>query len=629
MSKTNKGSTALALGALGVVFGDIGTSPLYALQALFGLAGRHMPVNQDNVLGVISLIIWSITLVVSIKYVGFVMRASNEGEGGVMALVGMIKNSALRDKRKWVFVLLGIAGISLFYGDSSITPAISVLSAAEGLNVVVPHLHYLILPITLVILTALFWLQRYGTGVIGRLFGPIMLAWFVIIGAGGALQVWLHPEILHSLSPLTALHFFFAHPMVAFIAMSAVVLAITGAEALYADLGHFGRAPIAKAWFFIVFPALVLCYMGEGALLLNGVDLHASILVQLFPSGSQLAVVAMAMVATLIASQSVISGAFSLTRQAIQLNFLPKMLIKHTSVRETGQIYLPFVNFVLFVLVTMLVVVFGSSEKLAGAYGVAVSGTLLVDTVLFLVVMHVVWRKPATVVALAAAAFVPVDVLFVASNTSKIWHGGLFPILVGTATFLCIDTWMKGERIVAQERRSLEAPLESFIEEVRHAQPRVKRSPVQAVYIGHHARLTPMALRATLDDLHELPQKVVVLTIEVSNAAHVPKENRADFDSLQYIDGISHLVLRYGFQDSINVPKTLQSLRHVSPELDFDPAHAAYFVSLSKIIPSRRHNMARWRKTLYGLMARNRLSTSDFYHLPLKQTEEMQSLIRL
>ena len=543
MTKTSKVATPLAIAALGVVFGDIGTSPLYALQAVFGLSGQNLPVNQDNVYGIISLIIWSITIVVSIKFVGFIMRADNEGEGGIMALVSLIKGMAI--KYKGLFITLGLAGVALFYGDSIITPAISVLSAVEGLKVVAPSLTTFVLPITIAVLVVLFWIQKYGTAAIGRFFGPTMLTWFLAIGLGGAWRVWQYPSAIWVLSPYTAIGFIVDHPLVAFLSLTAVVLAITGAEALYADLGHFGRRPISQAWFMVVFPALALCYMGEGALILHQPGISNNILVQLFPTSLRAVFVVLATFATLIASQSVISGAFSLTRQAVKLEFLPKMIVRHTSIQETGQIYMPFINFVLFIMVVALVLGFGSSAALANAYGIAVSGTLAADTILFLVVMRVQWRKSITAVALAATLFVPVDLLFVSSNVRKLLHGGIFPIAIGCVTYLIINTWTKGDKIVDKERRAKEGPVLDFIDSLSSLKPPVKRLPGAAVYIGHHLKYTPLALRAMVEEIHELPEKVVIITVQTTTAAHVPTEKRAVLDNFGADDGISHLMLYF------------------------------------------------------------------------------------
>jgi len=625
-----KSLAALAVGALGVVFGDIGTSPLYALHAVFGPVGQRLAIDRTNVYGIISLVIWSVMLVVSIKFVGFIMRADNKGEGGIMALVSLVKSGGLDKRRKYLFIFLGLIGVALFYGDSAITPAISVLSAVEGLKVVTPNLDSLILPVTFVILSGLFWIQKYGTNFIGRLFGPVMLVWFAVIALGGGGQIWQHPGILMALSPLQAITFFIDQPLMAFISMGAVVLAITGAEALYADLGHFGRPPIARAWFWVVFPALTLCYMGQGALLLHDPAAMANPFILLFPPAVRFSVVLLATLATLIASQSVISGAFSLTRQAVQLDFLPKMLVRHTSDHEIGQVYMPFVNLALFIAVSLLVFAFGSSVKLASAYGVAVSGTLAIDTILFIVVVRDLWQKSKRYVVLLGIAFVPVDLLFVSSNLSKIKHGGWFPLALAAVILLLIDTWRRGQKVIKQERKIMEGSLQAFVDRIRNMEPPLKRIPGEAVYISHHPDQAPLALHATVDELHELSEKVVLVTVKITDSAHVPETERAVFDSLRYKDdGISHLTLYYGFHDSPNIPRTLAALRHTSSELNFDPDEAAYFISLSRVVKTKRGNLANWRKSLYSLMSRNALSTTDYYKLPIERTMEMHSLIKL
>lgn len=630
VTKIKKGMALLFLSALGVVFGDIGTSPLYAFSVIFGTNGYHLAITGANILGVVSLILWAITLIVSIKYIGFIMRADNEGEGGVMALIARIKGSTLAPHYKWIFVILGIAGVSLFYGDIMITPAISVLSAVEGLKVITPHLDSIIVPVTLVILTSLFVIQRYGTGLIGRVFGPVMLTWFIVIALGGGWQIGQHPEILAALSPFTAISFFISQPLIAFIAMGAVILAITGAEALYADMGHFGRPPIAKAWFFVVFPALLLCYMGEGALLMYNPTAAINPFVLLYPAQLHVPVVVLATLATVIASQSVISGAFSLTKQLIQLNFLPKMLIRHTSTQTGGQIYLPFINAALFVAVSMLVILFGSSANLANAYGIAVSGTLATDTILYLVLLYGVWKRPVRDIVIAAAIFLPIDFLFIAASMPKIFKGGWFPILVAVFVFALITTWLKGQRIVTKERRMLEGPLQKFIDTIHKHKPPVIRIPGAAIYISHHAHLAPLALHATFDDLHELHEKVVIVSVEVATISHISERQRAVYNSLGDVnDGISHVSLTFGFHDVIDIPEALKYIRHLSPELDFNLDDASYFISLSKVISSKRRNLARWRKSLYFLMARNALSTSDYYRLPIERTIEMRSFIKL
>jgi len=629
MKAVKKGIMGLAIGALGVVFGDIGTSPLYAFHAIFGPLGYHLPITTQTVMGIVSLVLWAVTLVVSIKYILFIMRADNAGEGGIMALVALLKSSKMKRSYKWFFIFLGLTGVSLFYGDSMITPAISVLSAVEGVKTITPGVGNLIVPITLVVLSALFWIQKYGTAWIGRLFGPVMLLWFLVIALGGGWQVAQHPGILLALSPTTAAQFFIAQPAIGFIVMGAVVLAITGAEALYADMGHFGRRPIARAWFFVVFPALLLCYMGQGALLLHSSEAAGNPFMFLFPETIRIPVVILATVATLIASQSVISGAFSLTRQAIQLDFLPKMLVRFTSAHESGQIYMPFINAVLYVMVALLVITFGSSASLANAYGIAVSGTLLVDTTLFIVILRRMWRRPLWNIVLAVGVFVSVDMLFVTSNLFKITSGGWFPLLVATIIFVIITTWTRARRIVAKKRQLLEGPLQDYVDIIHAMKPPLTRIPGRAVYISHHPRRAPLALHTAVEELRELHEKVVIISVNTTNMAHVPEEERAVFDGLKYDDGISYLELSYGFHDLPNIPRALKEARHMSSELDFDASDAVYFVSLSRATLTKRHILARWRKKLYDAMDRNAMSASDYYKLPVERTVEIRSLIKL
>jgi len=629
MSKLKKSTVGLMIGALGVVFGDIGTSPLYALTAAFGKLGFHLRIDTTNVYGVISLLIWSVSLIVSIKFIHFIMRADNRGEGGIMALVTKLKESTLAYNYKWYFVIIGIIGVALFYGDSTITPAISVLSAVEGLNIISPHLSSFVIPVTLIILSGLFAIQRFGTGIIGKFFGPIMFMWFVVIGLGGGWQILKHPSVLIALSPWTAIHFFYSQPVLAFVAMGAVVLAITGTEALYADMGHFGKRPISRSWFWVVFPSLLLCYMGEGALMVHNPAAANSPFFLLYPVLLQTPIVILATLATVIASQAVISGAFSLTRQAVQLDFLPKMVINHTSTRETGQIYVPFVNLVLFVIVVLLVVMFGSSTRLADAYGVAVSGTLAIDTILYLVIMHSVWHKRSWKVFLAGLAFLPIDLLFVASTIPKILQGGWVPVLIALILMVLITTWIKGQVVIIRERKALEGPLQKFIDDVNHEKPAISRIPGTAVYIAHHSDLTPMALHATFNDLHELHQEVIIVSVEITDQAHIPEKERAVIDNLGYDDGIIHVSLFYGFHDAIHIPETLKKLSHHYKELDTNLDGASYLISLTRVVLTRRHNLARWRKAIYLLMARNAVSTSDYYKLPIGRTVEMRSLIKL
>ncbi len=626
MSKQKKGMSLLIVGALGVVFGDIGTSPLYALQAIFGVG--HFSITPSDVYGIISLILWSITLVVSIKYVSLIMKANNNGEGGIMALVALVQALKITKKTRIALILLGIAGVSLFYGDSIITPAISVLSAVEGMKVVAPNLSAFVVPVTLAVLGLLFIIQARGTGFIGRFFGPIMITWFVVSALGGLSQIVQHNDVLVALLPTTAIEFFISHPAQAFIAMGAVILAITGAEALYADMGHFGRKPITRAWFFLVFPALALNYMGQGALIVANPEAIRSSYFLLFPDQLQIFVVILATLATFIASQSVISGAFSLTRQAVQLGFAPRLLVRHTSREEIGQVYVPTLNWIICAAVALLVIVFGSSHALAAAFGMAVSGTLAIDTILFLIIARLVWKRAIWQIIVFAIIFLSIDLLFLTSSLSKFIHGGWIPILVAVIAFTILTTWTKGRNIINRERERMEGSLQDFVNALQHK--KIPRLQGYAVYLGHHQGMAPLALHATLEQLHELHEKVVIVTIETTNIPHVSENKRILFDGLGYPnDGISHVTLRFGFKDIPNVPHTLELARAKSEEVNFDPYKASYFVSLSK--PAIVHNkrMARWRKVLYLVLARNAASPSDYYKLPIDRTVDMSSYIEL
>jgi len=429
------------MGALGVVFGDIGTSPLYALQTLFAADHFAVKPNQPDVFGVISLVFWSITMIVSVKFVSFIMRSDNDGEGGIMALIALVQGTNLKDSRfKAALIMAGLFGVALFYGDGMITPAISVLSAVEGVEVAAPSLAPMVLPITITVLVLLFGAQRFGTQLIGRLFGPVMLVWFIVIAAAGIAQVITDPAILKALSPTYAFEFFTNHTGIAFIALGAVTLTLTGAEALYADMGHFGRPPIRRAWFLVVFPALTLNYLGQGSLILESPSNISSPFFLLFPDWSHVPMVLLATMATVIASQAVISGAFSVTRQAIQLGFLPRLVVRQTSSEEIGQVYVPAVNWALMVAVIVLVLAFGSSTKLASAYGIAVMGTLLIDSLLFLVVARYLWKKPLWMTLLGGAVFLTIDLAFFSANLTKIGHGGWFPLTIGLLIFIGLST---------------------------------------------------------------------------------------------------------------------------------------------------------------------------------------------
>jgi KUP system potassium uptake protein len=630
-SRRQLGMAALALGALGVVFGDIGTSPLYALQTVFSSDHQAVKPTEGDVFGVISLVFWSITLIVSVEFVLFIMRADNDGEGGILALIAKIMGAPLRSgKVKAGLIGLGMFGVALFYGDGMITPAISVLSAVEGVKVAVPSLGSLVLPITIAVLAALFSIQRFGTHVIGRVFGPVMVVWFGVIAATGLGRVVAHPEIVKALSPGYGLEFFTAHPGVAFISLGAIVLTITGAEALYADMGHFGRPAISRAWFFVVFPALTLNYMGQGSLILGTPSAIDNPFFLLIPHWGRVPMVVLATVSTVIASQSVISGAFSVTRQAVQLGFLPRLTIRHTSAREIGQVYVPAVNWFLLAAVTALVVGFGSSTRLASAYGIAVTGTITVDTLLFLVVARTLWRKPGWLVALGAAVFFTVDLAFLGANLTKVAHGGWFPLTVGLAVFTVLSTWKRGSEKVRATRVEEEGSLRSFVEELRTMEPPVVRVPGTAVYLNARRETTPMALRAGVEHNFAIREAVVIISIETTKAPYVPESERLIVDDLGYEDdGISHLTARYGFQDSFHVPRLLTLAEETGLECEVDPDNAVYFVSQVAVTATAAPGMRGWRKRLYIAMSRNAASPVDYFHLPGDRTVSIGSQIEL
>src|SRR3954471_23001221 len=592
------GATALTLAALGVVFGDIGTSPLYALQTVFSADNHAVKATQGDVYGVLSLVFWAITTIVSIKYVTFIMRADNDGEGGIMALIALIQRARLTSRAAKVsLVMLGVFGASLFYGDGMITPAISVLSAVEGLEVAAPSLEHVVIEITLAVLAVLFAIQRFGTGAVGRAFGPVMALWFGILALTGLREVAQHPGVLKALSPTYGAQFILDHPGTAFIALGSVVLAVTGAEALYADMGHFGRPPIRLAWFLFVFPALTLNYLGQGALILGSPKAIDNPFFLLMPHWARIPMVLLATVAAVIASQAVISGAFSVTRQAVQLGFLPRVTIRHTSSEEEGQVFAPGINMILFVAVVALVVGFGSSSALASAYGIAVTGTLAIDTILFFVVVRMLWRKPAWLVAVGAVGFLFVDLAFFTANLPKVVHGGWFPLLIAVIVFAVLKTWQRGREIVTGNRVEEEGPLRVFVEEVRGADPPVYRAPGTGLFLNRNRDTTPLALREMFEHTRTLPEAVVIMSIETLRVPHVPEDERAQCDDLGYSDdGISHVSVRLGFQDDPNVPALLRLAADAGLEGEVNLENPSYYISHVTIVPTDKRGLARWRK---------------------------------
>ena len=531
---------------------------------------------------------------------------------------------------KALLIGLGMFGVALFYGDGMITPAISVLSAVEGVKVAVPSLASLVLPVTIAVLAVLFSIQRFGTHVIGRVFGPVMVVWFGVIAAAGLGRIVAHPAVLKAISPSYGVAFFSAHPKVAFISLGAIVLTITGAEALYADMGHFGRAPISRAWFLIVFPALTLNYMGQGSLILNSPSAIDNPFFLLIPHWGRVPMVVLATVATVIASQSVISGAFSVTRQAVQLGFLPRLTIRHTSAREIGQVYVPAVNWFLLAAVVALVLGFGSSTALASAYGIAVTGTITVDTLLFLVVVRLLWRKPRWLVALGAAVFFTVDLAFLGANLTKVEHGGWFPLSVGIAVFAVLSTWKRGRERVHAARIEEEGSLRSFVEELRAMEPPVLRVPGTAVYLNARRETTPLALRAGAEHTGVVHEAVVIISIETTKAPYVPEAERLVIDTLGYEDdGIVHLTAHFGFQDVLDVPRLLVLAEQAGLECEIDVDGAVYFLSQVEVTATGSQGMARWRKRLFMTMSRNAASPVDYFHLPGERTVTLGSRIEL
>ncbi|HYY11034.1 MAG TPA: potassium transporter Kup [Kineosporiaceae bacterium] len=617
-------SPALVVAALGVVFGDIGTSPLYALQTVFTIDQGAVRPTPEDVYGVISLMFWSVTLVVSVKYIGVVMRADNDGEGGVMALIALVRR-LLGEGRSSAraIVALGVLGASLFYGDSLITPSISVLSAVEGLSIAAPGLEHLVLPIAVVILAGLFAVQRFGTGRVGAFFGPVMILWFGVLAVAGIGGITRHPEVVRGLSPTYGVAFVVAHPYIAFVAIGAVVLVITGAEALYADMGHFGRPAIGRAWFFFVFPALTLNYLGQAGLILDRPDAVANPFFLLLPSWARLPMVVLATLATVIASQAVISGAFSVSRQAMQLGFLPAQTIRQTSEHEGGQVYLPAVNGALFAGVLVLVLTFESSARLATAYGVAVTGALLIDTVLMLVVAKHLWHWQTWKLVVAGVVFGGVELVYLSGNLVKVASGGWLPLLVAAGVFLVMTTWQRGRKIVTANRQQQEGSLQAFVDEL-HADG-LTTVPGTAVFPHPTKDTAPLALRANVDHNHVRHEQIVIVSARAANVPYVDPPDRLHVDDLGYDDdGIYHLTVKYGFSEAPNIPRALARARdegRLAAAVDVE--RASFFLSRASIRATPAPGMPRWRKAIFVALAHNAANPAEYFGLPADRTVVM------
>jgi KUP system potassium uptake protein len=622
---------ALAVGALGVVFGDIGTSPIYTVQTVFNPGDPHpVPISTQNVYGIVSLIFWSVMIIVTLTYVTLVMRADNNGEGGIMALITLVLRLGGRGRKAVALATLGIFGAALFFGDSMITPAISVLSAVEGLKIVEPKLGEWIVPMTAVIIVALFAVQRRGTAAIGRLFGPVMIAWFVAIGACGVRGIVGHPAILRALSPTYALEFMAGHFHIAFFALAAVVLAFTGAEALYADMGHFGRSAITWGWLALVLPACTLNYFGQGALLLGDEATVSAPFFLLTPGWARLPMVLLATAATVIASQAVITGAFSVASQAVQLGYLPRLRILHTSASRIGQIYVPWINGLLMVAVLTLVFAFRSSAELSYAYGMAVMGTITITTLLFLYVARRRWRTPLWIVVIGGGALLFVDLMFVAANLTKVIHGAWLPLVIGVAAFVVMTTWQRGREVVTREREKEEGPLREFVDGLSDRKPRLLRVPGTAVFLNRGKDTAPLAMRGNVDHNHVLHEQVIIVSINTVSVPRVADSERANVDALGCAnDGIVHVTANFGYMETPNVPHVLRLLDPGQTEGRIAVDSASYFLSSIELVVGAAPTMSPWRKYLFIATSHVTADAAEHFGLPRDRTAIMGSRIEV
>jgi KUP system potassium uptake protein len=622
---------ALVVGALGVVFGDIGTSPIYTVATLFNPSDPHpVPINADNVYGLVSLVFWSVMIIVTLTYVSLVMRADNNGEGGIMALITLVLRVGGRGRKAVALATLGIFGAALFFGDSMITPAISVLSAVEGLKIVEPKLGEWIVPMTAVIIVALFAVQRRGTAAIGRLFGPVMIAWFVAIGACGVRGIVGHPAILRALSPMYALEFMAGHFHIAFFALAAVVLAFTGAEALYADMGHFGRSAITWGWLALVLPACTLNYFGQGALLLTDEATVSAPFFLLTPGWARLPMVLLATAATIIASQAVITGAFSVASQAAQLGYLPRLRILHTSASRIGQIYVPWINGFLMVAVLILVFAFRSSAALSYAYGMAVMGTITITTLLFLYVARRRWRTPLWIIVIGGGALLFVDLMFVGANLTKVFHGAWLPLMIGVAAFVVMTTWQRGREVVTREREKAEGQLREFVDGLSERKPRLLRVPGTAVFLNRKKDTAPLAMRANVDHNHVLHEQVIIVAINIVSVPRVADSERANVDALGCTnDGIVHVTANFGYMETPNVPHVLQLLDPSRTEGPIAVDDASYFLSSIELVVGAAPTMSPWRKYLFIATSHVTADAAEHFGLPRDRTAIMGSRIEV
>ena len=627
MSKANTPKTpaalaALTLGALGVVYGDIGTSPLYALKEVFH--GGHVAATSANILGVLSLIFWTMTIIVSVKYVLLILRADNNGEGGLIAMLALA-TTAVKDKPalRNLLMTVGLFGTAIFYGDAVITPAISVLSAVEGLGVAAPQLQGVVIPITLVVLAGLFAVQRFGTGGIGKFFGPITMVWFLVLVALGLPHIVANPAVLVAMNPAYAVAFFVHNPLVAFIGLGAVVLCVTGGEALYADMGHFGKKPIRIAWFGFVMPALVVNYFGQGAMLLGKPEAIDNPFFKMAPGWAQLPLVILATAATVVASQALITAAFSVTKQAIQLGILPRMVVRHTSIRETGQIYVPFVNWGLFAFIVLAVALFKTSSNLASAYGIAVTLDMTITTVMTFFVIRFGWKYPLLPCLLATGFFFVIDITFFASNMLKLLAGGWFPIVIGIGMFTLMLTWVQGRKLMGERLRNEAIDLNSFLDAVFiHPPTRVEGT---AVFLSPDTGLTPNALMHNLKHNKVLHEHNVFITVRHHEVPWIGFDKRIEMEPLGH--DCWQVVLHFGFKNDPDVPEALKLLAGRGiPLPDMD---TSYFLSRDIVIPTFGDGMSIWREKLFASMHRNAAAAADFLNLPSNRIVELGAKVEI
>ena len=621
-SSSRSGLAGLTLGAIGVVYGDIGTSPLYALKEVF--AHGHVPLTADNIYGVLSLVFWTLTVVVSVKYVVLILRADNNGEGGLIAMLALASQAVKhRPALRRRLLLLGIFGTAIFFGDGVITPAITVLGAIEGLEVAAPGMHRYVVPVTLVVLSALFMLQRQGTASIGKYFGPVMVLWFVVLAVLGLQHIAANPAILWALSPHHALLFLVLNPYVAFIALGSVVLCVTGAEALYADMGHFGKRPIRVAWFSLAMPALVLNYFGQGAMLLEFPGKVGNPFFEMAPAWALFPLIGLATCAAVIASQALITAAFSVTKQAIQLGYLPRLRILHTSVREAGQIYVPFVNWSLFVCIVLAVGLFGSSSKLAAAYGIAVTIDMLITTTMTFFVIRYGWNYPWSLSFAATGFFFIVDFVYFSANVIKVFDGGWFPVVIGAFMFMLMMTWKQGRRLMTTRLREDAIDLTSFLQAVFVSPP--TRVQGTAVFLVADQGVTPNALLHNLKHNKVLHETNLFVTVKHHELPWVDFDKRCELQSLGH--DCWQVTLNFGFKNEPDVPEALALLRNQGCAVD--EMDTSYFLSRDIVIPTIGSGMAAWREKLFAGMHRNAAAAADFLSLPTNRVVELGSKVEI